>query len=417
MEQPPKTHMIKKLIYRLLERRHFWRHADFGEIAELYASRTLRVMAISMVSTFVAVYLYQNGYHLSFIMMYFAFYFGLRAGLTFPAAFVIARIGPKHATLISNLIYVPTLIVFSQLGTYGIPVLIIAGLLQAMSVSLYDLSHLVNFSKVKHVDHVGKELSFMYMLERIGASISPVIGGVIAFWFGIQITMLVAACVFALAALPLFFTGEPVRTHQQITFRQFNWKDTWRGLLANVGVGADFITSGSVWALYVAIAIFGATTNAVYAQLGALVSVTVLAALVFSRLYGLIIDRRRGGTLLKAGVIGDSLVHLARPFVNTPIGAVFINVFNESATTAYSMPFAKGAFEQADNLPGYRIVYMTMIGVSAPIGAMLMALIIAGISLFFDEVRSMQIAFLLTAVAVLLIRMQRFPALRRYSPL
>jgi hypothetical protein len=81
------------------------------------------------------------------------------------------------------------------------------------------------------------------------------------------------------------------------------------------------------------------------------------------------------------------------------------------------MPFAKGAFEQADNLPGYRIVYMTMIGVSAPIGAMLMALIIAGISLFFDEVRSMQIAFLLTAVAVLLIRMQRFPALRRYSPL
>lgn len=409
--------MLKRIIYRLLERRHFWRYADFGEIAELYASRTLRVMAISMVSTFIAVYLYQNGYHLSFIMLYFACYFGLRAGLTFPAAFVVARIGPKHSTLISNLIYVPALIVFSQLGTYGMPVLVLAGLLQAMSVSLYDLSHLVNFSKVKHVEHVGKELSFMYMLERVGASVSPVAGGLIAFWFGPHITMLVAACIFALAALPLFFTPEPVRTHQQITFRHFNWKATWRGLLANVGVGADFITSGSVWSLYLAIAIFGTTSNAVYAQLGALISVTIIAALVFSRLYGVIIDRRRGGALLKAGVIGDALVHLSRPFVNTPIGAVFVNVANESATTAYSMPFAKGAFEQADSLPGYRIVYMTMIGVTAPLGAMLMSLVIAAISLLFDEVRSMQIAFLITSFAVLLIGLQRFPALRRYSPL
>jgi hypothetical protein len=167
----------------------------------------------------------------------------------------------------------------------------------------------------------------------------------------------------------------------------------------------------------VAIAIFGATSNAVYAQLGALVSVTIIAALIFSRLYGVIIDRRRGGALLKAGVIGDALVHLARPFVNTPIGAVFVNVVNESATTAYSMPFAKGAFEQADSLPGYRIVYMTMIGVSAPLGAMLMSLVIAAISLSFDEVRSMQIAFIITGFAVLLIGLQRFPALRRYSPL
>jgi FlaA1/EpsC-like NDP-sugar epimerase len=45
--------MIKTLIYSLLERRHYWRYVSFSEIAEIYASRTLRVLAVSMVSVFI----------------------------------------------------------------------------------------------------------------------------------------------------------------------------------------------------------------------------------------------------------------------------------------------------------------------------------------------------------------------------
>ena len=368
-------------------------------------------MAVSMVSVFVAIYLYQFGYHLAFIMFYFAAYFALRAILVFPASLVIARIGPKHATLISNFIYVPALLVLSQLDSYGLYALGLFGVIQAASTSLYDVSHLVNFSKVKHLDHVGKELGFMYMLERIGAALSPAVGGLVAFAFGPQATMILAAVVFACAAVPLFFTPEPVQTRQKITFRHFNWRGTWRGLVANVAVGVDFISSGSVWSLYVAIAIFGTTSNTVYAQLGALVSVTVLAALVFSRLYGLLIDRRRGGELLKIGVVGDILAHLMRPFVNTPAGVLTINIANEAATTAYSMPFTKGMFDQADNLPGYRIVYMSLAGMAAPLGAMLMSLVVGILALFMSEVHSMQICFILAALTVGLITIHRFPAL------
>ena len=284
------------------------------------------------------------------------------------------------------------------------------------NITLYDLSYSINFSKVKHVDHVGKELSFMYMLERVGASVSPIIGGLVAFWFGPESTILLASSVFALAAIPLLFTPEPVQTRQRITFRHFNWRATWRGLIANLGVGADFITSSYVWGLYVAIAIFGTTTNVVYAQLGALASVTVLAALVFSRLYGMLIDRRRGGTLLKVGLAGDSLTHLIRPFINTPAGAILANIANESSTTAYSMPFTKGVFEQADDLPGYRIVYMTLMGMATPLGAMMMSLAVAGLSALYNEVQSMQLAFFLVAIVVWLIGLQRFPALRRILP-
>lgn len=54
--------MLKQLIYRLFERRHYWREMSFSEMAELYTSRVLRTLAVSMVSIFIAIYLYQNGY-------------------------------------------------------------------------------------------------------------------------------------------------------------------------------------------------------------------------------------------------------------------------------------------------------------------------------------------------------------------
>lgn len=404
--------MLKRLVYHLLERRHYWRYVDFAELAELYASRTLRVLAVSMVAVFVAIYLYQNGYHLSYIMGYFMLYYVLRALMSFPSAFVVARIGPKHATLISNLLYVPALLAISQLDVLGIVALAVCAVFQSLSVSLYEVSYLVNFSKVKKDDHVGKELGFMYLLERVATGISPVVGGLIAYYFGVQATMYFAALLFALAALPLFFTGEPVRTHQLITFRQFNWRQTYKGLYANAAVGVDFVASGPLWALFIAVSIFGTASDSVYAKVGALASVTILASLIFSRIYGILIDRRRGGELLKYGVMCNSVIHIFRPLVTTPVGILLTNISNESATTAYAMPFSKGMFDMADSLPGYRIVYMTVQSIAVSFGAALMALIVGLLSLILNETQAMQVGFIVAAPMVLVILNHGFPALR-----
>lgn len=403
--------MLKRLIHHFLERRHYWRYADFAELAELYASRMLRILAVSMVSVFIAIYLYQNGYHLAFIMGYFAAYFLLRALVTFPAAFLVARIGPKHATLISNFLYVPALIALTQLAEFGLPVLVFVAIFQACSVALYDIGYMVNFSKVKKDDHIGKEIGFMYIIERVTMSISPLIGGLIAYLFGPEWTMVFASVVFGLAAIPLLFTPEPTKIHQKISFRHFNWKYTAKGLLAHGAIGADFVASSSMWSLYVAIAIFGTTSNAVYAQIGALTSITILASLAFAQLYGRIIDRRKGGELLRFGVIGNSLIHLTRPFIGTPVGVVMVNVTNEASTTAYSMPFIKGMFGVADDLPGYRIVYLAMMTISSSLGAAIFSAIIAVLALYMNEIVSMQIGYIIVAVIVLLILRHGLPAI------
>lgn len=405
--------MIKHLIYRLLERRHYWRYVSFSEIAELYASRTLRTLAVSMVSIFVGIYLYQNGYGLTFIMLYFAAYYVLRTFLSWPTAYCIARIGPKHATLLSNFLYVPSLLLFVMVPGYGILALIGAGFFQALSVTLYDMAYLVDFSKVRHNFHAGKEISYMHMLDQIAKGLSPVIGGFIAYWFNPQALLFTASVVFAVAAIPLFFTPEPVKTHQHITYHGVAWRKIYKAMIAQFATGIDFIASSVMWSLLIAIAIFSIGSNVVYAQLGVLSSVTVLAGVVSAKLFGRLIDKRAGGLLLQTGVSANALAHLLRVFVATPLGVLLVNIANEIATAAYTLPYTKGLFDLVDELPGYRIVVMSLMSGMAALGAAFFSLVMAGLSMVFEEVQSLQVGYIISAFFVLLIMRHGFPGLKR----
>lgn len=407
------THtMIQFLLTKLLKRRHFWRYATFSEVAELYASRVLRMMAINLSATFLAVYLYQNHYSLAFIALcWWGVYFFGKALLSIPIARLAARYGPKHGILMSNLMYIPAMLVFSTVPRYGLWAIVIGSLFQAWSATQYDLCHLINFSKVKNSDHAGKEIAYMNIFEKIAVGLSPVIGGALAFIAGPQVAMWVAAGLFALAALPLLRTGEQVTLHRTVSFRAIAWRPVWRSLAAEMAVGWDTLASGSLWSLFLAIVLLG-TGNDIYAKLGGLASITVCVALVSSYIYGRLIDRRQGGFLLKVGVIADAVTHLARPFVSTPVGILMVNAANEAATTGYSMAFTRGMFDTAD-LSGNRIVYLLGIEIAVNLGFMIGALVLFGLVSTLGDVAGMRLFFVMSGLVALGISGARFHLYRR----
>lgn len=400
--------MIKQLIHRLLMRRHFWRYATFSEVAELYTSRMLRMAAINIASALMSVFLYQHGYSLQFIAGYWMIYFFLKIFMSIPAAKYVARFGPKHTILLANLLYIPAMILFSQVPEWGLPAIIATGLLQGLSATCYNLGHLIGFSKVKSADHAGKEIAYMNIVEKIATGLSPLIGGMMALWLGPQVTMWAAAVLFACASIPLFATAEPTRVGQKLVFRGFPWRIAWRSLVASTAHGFDVLASGTTWSLFVAIFILGVgDSNVVYGQLGALLSVVLFAALLASYTYGKLIDRRRGGELLRASVVANSLVHLTRPFVQSPVMVGAVNIANEAATTGYAMAFTRGMFDTAD-LSGHRITYLGCVELVQNVGASLAgAILFVAITLFDDKV-SMQGFFFVAAIVGLLIATPRF---------
>lgn len=406
--------MIKDFFHRILLRRHFWRHATFGEVAELYVSRMLRIAALYVISSFVSIYLYQIGYSVVTIALFWAAFYTFKLIMALPIARFVALIGPKHATLISNILYIPAMVAYAVLPQFGPWLLVPAAIFQALSATMYSIAYMIDFSKVKSLDHAGRQIAYMNIFEKVTTGLSPLIGGLIAFIWGPQVVILLSAILFALAAAPLFRTGEPVSVNQKLIFRGFPWRLLFGHALAQFSVGFDVFTSGTVWSLYIAIFILGVTSgsNNVYVTIGMLLSVVFVVAILASYTYGKIIDRRRGGELMRFGTIANSITHFMRPFVISPVSIAGLNAANELATTGYTLPYTRAVFDNAD-LSGMRTTYLGFVELLSNCGAAVAAGFLAIAATLFGNGPALHSYFYATGVVVLLVLTARFPLYKK----
>ena len=179
-------------------------------------------------------------------------------------------------------------------------------------------------------------------------------------------------------------------------------------MIADVGVGFDIVTSGTVWSLFLTVVIIGiGTNNKIYAVLGVLSSVVIIAALAASYTYGKVIDRHRGGELLRATAIANSLIHVVRPFVQSVVVVGGVNVANESVATGYAMAFTRGMFDTAD-FSGYRITYLATMEIMSNLGGAIAAATLFVLAYYFGETEGMKLHFFVAAVVVLLIATPKF---------
>jgi len=406
--------MVKSFIHTIFLRRHFWRYSTFDEVAELYVSRMLRMAALYLISSFMSIYMYQIGYSVAQIAFLWCGLYMFKAVISLPVARLVAWIGPKHSILISNILYIPVMVGFAMVPQFGIGLLIPTFIVQGISAALYGIAYNVDFSKVKSLEHAGKEIAYMNIFEKVTTGVSPLVGGFIAYLWGPQVAIIAAATLFALAAVPLLRTGEPVRVNQKLTLRGFPWKLLFRHSMGQFGLGFDVFASGTVWTLYVAIAIIGLSTsnNNVYAITGILTSVVLVVAIVASYTYGRLIDRRRGGDLMKISTIANALTHLIRPFVQTPVTVAGLNAANELATTGYMLPYTRAVFDNAD-LSGVRVTYLGVSESVANFGAGMAALILGLMTLATSEAFALHNFFFIAAGVVLLILTARFPLYKK----
>lgn len=405
--------MFIKMISRLRRARHFWRYASFTEVGVLYLARILRLLAMNLSSVFILVFLYEIGYSFKFIAVYLIIYYVVKIIATILGGFYIAKHGPKHGLLLSNILYIPMLIIMSTAEEYGLHAIMLGLTLQAFSVAIYDLSYQIDFSKVKDIKSAGKQLSIMYIVEKIAGGLAPMIGGFLAMTIGAQPVMLISAVIFALAAIPLLATEEPMKTNQKINLYAFPWRNFRRNFIAQIGSGFDLVSS-NIWALITPIFIF-AGQNA-YGVLGVLMSIQAVVGVAAAMIYGIFVDKGKGLKLLQIPVYIKSLTLAIRGgFIFNPIGAVASNLVSESTTTGYNMSYFKGAFDAADR-SGSRIIYMMAIFIVENIAAAVAsAIALLCINIFHVEELGLRSFMVISAVAILMYSTADFPLYRKKS--
>ena len=401
--------MFRRLISFVFRRRHYWRSISFDEIAELYTSRLMTIFAVNIVNLFAAVYLYKLGYSLSFIALFYGAFYILRMPLAVLSAKFVAYFGPKHGILVANLLRLPSLGAFALLpiaGDNALWAIAAFGLFQQLSAAMYGIAYTTDFSKVKHPERAGREIGTMMVIEKVARIASPIIGGLVASLWSPQATIILAAVLFAFSALPLFASVEPTATRMKLRLGGFPWRMAVPSLVSQTVVGFDYVVSGMVWTLFVALFIFADLQANIYIALGGLASLGVAVSIVTAWVFGQLVDRHKGGVLLTLGIFGNTITHLFRPFVSTTTGVMATSVANETATSAYVLAFTRVLFDVADS-SGFRIVYLMFAEIMLGLGtALACGALYVAVEVFGDR-NGLAAVFVMAALYQLLMLVSR----------
>lgn len=400
--------MVTKAIKKILRKRHFWRDIGFDELSELYASQFLRSLGMSIIGIFVPIYLLSVGYPVKSVFGLFLMWVSLKPIVIYIIAKTIARLGPKHGIAIGTIFTIVYLTVLLSIQELHWPLFMVA-FLGSISYSMFGISFEVDFSKIKHTEHGGKELGYLQIFERIGAITGPIIGGLLATIFDPRYTIAAAILILCVSLVPIFLSAETVRTHQQITLKGFPLRRHKRDFISSMFLGMENTISIIIWPMFIAITIF---TTKTFAALGFLSAIGTIAALLTAMVFGRTIDKRHGGRLLNIGASVNSLIHLLRPFVTNALQVVGINLLNEPVTTAYRMPYIKGRMDAADSVPGYRIVYLSLTDLSYAAGNFVFWVFAYTCCFFMADITVMKLCFIIGAFASLGIMTQKFAALK-----
>lgn len=396
--------MIKKQIHKFIRRTHFWRDAGFDELSELYISNLLRSLALTMFSVFVPFFLYQNGYSAVAILTLFASFFVFRACFDIISAYFVARYGPKHTMIISCFAQIVNASLLLTVPSQHWNIFLIS-FPWALSFSFFFVAYHVTFSKVKHATKSGSELGHMQIFEKIGFLAGPFIGGMVGYIFGPQYIFGAAALLLIASLWPLFLTKEPTKVHQRITFKGLPVSKIKYDLFSNICLGIENTLCINAWAFFVAVFVL---SGAVYAQLGMLTALGVLASIVSAKLIGRISDTRLARPLLRTSAVLNSATYIVRPFVNGVVGVFAVNTVNEVVTSGYRMPYIKGLYAAADELPGYRIAYIASMESSDSIAKAAVWAFLAILATVLSLKVVLIVAFGIAAIASLGITKERF---------
>lgn len=400
--------MLKKLIHKLLKHRHPWRDIDFNELSEIYITMMLRSMAISMTGIFVPIYLFKLSYSITAIFSVFAMYFTARIVLDFAAAFTTARIGPKHTLVIGQFLQIVTAGLFLTLPSMNWSIYLI-GAIWGSSASFFFIPFHIDFSKVKHKNNGGKEIGFEQIMEKVGYILGPVVGGLVATLVGSRYIFLVSIFLLLGGLWPLFRTSEPVRLKQKLDFKNFHISKIKDYLPSYVGLNVENTICLMLWPYF--LAVFVVPGNTVFVMVGLISSISVMASILTAQAVGRTVDNKKGRNLLRFSASVNSLIHLIRPFVTLYPVAFGINVINEIATIGYRLPYTKGMYDAADDLPGYRIVFITTMEVIGCMAKSFAWWILVALSTILTGKSIFIIGFYIAAIASLLILTEKFKSL------
>jgi len=313
------------------------------ELNELYISRAIIGIALSLISLFIPIYFYQIGFSIGKIIFFFfliALYFFILILLT-PK--IISKFGIKHSILFST----PPVIIYylglNYIKNYPILFFILPFFI-ALSESLLWVAYDIYFLKFSKKEIRGSQLSLSYIISILTSIIGPFLGALLIIKFGYNLTYIIGAGLAFFSIIPLFLSKEFKRK------LNFNYKDLFKYLLnkKNINLNLSFIGYSIenqieviLWPIFIFIILKGVL------EVGSIVSLTTLISIIIVRVMGKLTDIKNKKYLIRIGMILTFISWFLRTIVNTKLKIFIVDTFKKYSYNTLLIPWVTYTYDIA----------------------------------------------------------------------
>ncbi|MBU4421848.1 MFS transporter [Candidatus Parcubacteria bacterium] len=288
---------------------HYLNHHLSRQLNELYVSTVIFAFGQSMILLFIPIYLFQLGYSVQKILLFFTVhYFAYALILPFFGK-IISRLGYEASIGWSMPLY--AIFLLSLFGISQYPALFyISAIAWATYKSLYWPAFHADFTNNSDSNAMGEEISSLKVIAGVVSILGPTIGGFILMKAGFNTMFIIVVVLSFVSLIPLLKSKEKYEQEPysiKRVLRKFIMPTYRKDLIANIGTGEDVIAQ-SVWPIFLL------TVLSNYEDVGILTTVTLFIAFIMILVMGKLANKPARTRLIKTTTIILSLAWFARIF-------------------------------------------------------------------------------------------------------
>lgn len=372
------------------------------QVRELFLATTLVNLALAMVMIFEPIYLYNIGYSLQKIMVFYL--------ITYLLYFFIMPLGAKYAKRhgyemglsIGTILFIAYYLTLYFIADQAI-LFYIAPIISAIQKMFYWPAYHADFAKFSDDSEEGRELGSITVISSLVYIIGPALAGFIVASWGYGALFTVASLLFLVSNMPTLVTKEDFKPQPFFyidAYKNLFSKKNQQSFLAYVGFGEEFVVL-VIWPIFISLII----TNLF--NLGLIIALATLVTTIIVFYVGRLADFKNKRAILSWGSAVYSLSWFIRIFITSTVGIFFVDSLSRLGKGVVSIPLTAITYERAKDLKDDKhhhvmstVVFFEM---SLVVGK-LIAILLIFFLLFFvsSELLAFKMTFILAGAMTLL---------------
>ncbi len=312
------------------------------QIKELYISTTMVNFALAMVMFWEPIYLYQIGYSLQKILLfYLVTYIGYVLMMPLGAKFS-KKYGYEVSLLLGTCLYA-----FFYIGLYLIKdyssLFYIVALIYTLQKTFYWPAYHANFARFSNENEQGREVSAMTVVTSLVYIVGPALAGLIISTLGYATLFVVVSLIFFASNIPTLVTKENFEAGDfsyTNVFKNLFSKQNRKSLIAYLGFGEEFVVL-VIWPIFISIVISNVLDT------GLIVALATLVTTIITLYIGKLSDKGIKHRVLALGSVFYSLAWFIRIFVVNATGIFFLDTFSRLGKNTIAVPLTTITYERA----------------------------------------------------------------------